>query len=166
MLVALSDTHSRSDPRLPPHLRQQVREATVTLHAGDFTTRQVLESFVELTDLVAVAGNRDRPPVRNRLGTTSTVEQFGRRFLLVHGHEHDETSLSLLARQEDADIVVTGHTHRPTLRTLGERMLVNPGSYADPRGNRPAYATVEDTNKGVAVTLRNIDGKAFQEATV
>lgn len=164
MLVVLSDTHSRTGPRLPPHLQQQVRKATVTLHAGDFTTRHVLDAFEELTDLVAVSGNRDRPPVQNRLGTTRTVEQFGRRFLLVHGHEHEETSLSLLARQEAADVVVTGHTHRPTLETLGEYVLLNPGSYADPRGNRPAYATVENTAEGVVATLRNIDGKAFETA--
>ena len=167
MLVVLSDTHSRAETRLPPRLREQVRQATVTLHAGDFTTRQVLDAFEDLTNrLVAVAGNRDRPPVRERLGATETVEQFGRRFLLVHGHEHDETSLSLLARQEGADVIVTGHTHRPTLGTLGDAVLVNPGSYADPRGNRPAYATVEKTDEGVVATLRDLDGTAFEKQTV
>jgi len=159
MLVALSDTHADTDPELTPHLRETVRNADLLVHAGDFVTETVYDRFEELAaDLVAVEGNSDRRGLVDRLPETATVEWAGLRFLVAHGHRHDETSLSLLARQEGADIVVTGHTHRPTVGTLGEMFHVNPGSHARPRGNRAAYAAFERTADGVSVCLRAPSG--------
>jgi len=48
MLIALSDTHGENDPELTPHLREQVAEADLVLHAGDFTTAAVLDTFEEV----------------------------------------------------------------------------------------------------------------------
>jgi putative phosphoesterase len=112
--------------------------------------------------VTAVSGNRDTQAVRERLPKTTTTEWAGRRVLLAHGHEHDETALSLLARQEEADVIVTGHTHRPVIETIGERLHINPGSYTDPRRYRPAYATVEETAAGIRTSLRNPEGDSFE----
>ncbi len=167
MLVSVSDTHRRDDPGLPAHLRSVIDDADVLTHTGDFTTEAVLDSFAELADtLVAVPGNRDSPAVENRLPATTTTKWAGYRFLLAHGHKHDETSLSLLARQDDADVVITGHTHRPVLDTIGESLHINPGSYADPRRYRPAYAAVEETPDSLRVELRDPDGEAFESKSL
>ncbi len=162
MLVSVSDTHRRDDPGLSAHLRSVIDDADLLTHTGDFTTEAVLDSFAERADsLVAVPGNRDSPAVENRLPATTTTEWAGYRLLLAHGHEHDETSLSLLARQEDADVIITGHTHRPVLNAIDECLHINPGSYADPRRYRPAYAAAEQTDSGLRVELRDPDGEAF-----
>jgi putative phosphoesterase len=167
MLVSVSDTHRRDDPGLTSHLRSVVDEADLVTHTGDFTTEAVLDSFAELADtLVAVPGNRDRPAVERRLPATTTTEWAGYRFLLAHGHEHDETSLSLLARQENAAVILTGHTHRPVVDTIGECLHVNPGSYADPRRYRPAYAAFEATTDGLRVELRDPEGEAFESRAI
>ena len=159
MLVALSDTHAETDPALPSHLREQIRNADLLVHAGDFVTEPVYDRFDDLADgLTAVRGNSDRRGLAERLPETASVEWAGRRFLVAHGHRHDETSLSFLARQEAADVVVTGHTHRPTVGRLGEAVHVNPGSHAQPRGNRAAYAAFERDTDGVTVSLRAPSG--------
>ena len=46
----------------------------------------------------------------------------------------------MLARQEDADLVCVGHSHRPGYRLAGDVPVLNPGSHADPRRFRPAHA--------------------------
>lgn len=159
MLVALADTHGREGPRLTDALRETIADADCLLHAGDFTTPAVLDAFAAVSDrLVAVYGNSDRAPVRARLPAVETLDALGRRFLVVHGHEHDRTSLSLLARQDGADVVVLGHTHTPGTEAVGDVTLVNPGSHADPRGSRPAYATVENAGDP-CVRLRSPDGE-------
>lgn len=175
MLVALSDTHGTDDPRLTAHLRGVLREAELVVHTGDFTTPAVLESFeTEARRFVAVYGNSDSTAICERLPETRTVEWGGRRFVLAHGHRHDRTALSLLARQEQADIAVVGHTHRPGIQEWGERqqesgmwqgnnpVVVNPGSHADPREGQPTYAAFEQTEGGMVAMLCLDGGQAFE----
>jgi putative phosphoesterase len=163
MIVALSDTHCRQQPKLTSHLRTAIRDADRLLHCGDFTTAAVYSYFQGLAeDLVAVTGNRDQRPLREKLPTETTAEWNGLTFVLVHGHRHDRTAMSMLARQEGADVVVTGHSHRPVIEELGEQLLVNPGSHADPRGNQPAYATFEREGNEQRVSLKTPDGELLE----
>jgi putative phosphoesterase len=163
VLVALSDTHADGPPPLTDHLREQLAAADVVVHAGDFTSTAALDTFEEITNrLVAVRGNADTIAVTERLPETATVEAFGRRVLVVHGDGHDETSLSLLARQESADVVVTGHTHRPGIGQFGSVGVLNPGSHADPRGSRPAYAMVGHNGRDVFCQLRTPAGESIE----
>lgn len=166
MLAIVSDTHGRTDHRLERRTLEAIREADVVVHAGDFTTEAVYDAFDELaTDLVAVAGNNDEPGLAEILPDVATLEWADRRFLVVHGHEHTETSLGLLARERDADVVVVGHSHRPGIEAFGEKLLVNPGSYADPRRYRPAHVEVESEAGGVRVRLRRPNGRTVTEVS-
>jgi putative phosphoesterase len=159
VLVALSDTHGETDPRLTAHLETALRQASAVVHAGDFTTTAVLDAISSRAAVfAAVHGNRDTQAVTGRLPEIATLTWAGRRVAVVHGHRHDSTALSLLARQEEADVVVTGHTHRPTVERAGDVTVVNPGSHADPRGNRPGYATLEQTEEGDRCVLRSVQG--------
>jgi putative phosphoesterase len=117
---------------------------------------------------VAVAGNNDDAAVRERLDETGVVEGGGVRFLVVHGHRHDATALSLLGRQEDADVVVAGHSHRPEWDPSGAVAVLHPGSHADPRWHRPAHAELEPTTEGLSGRLVTPGGEvleAFEFAT-
>jgi len=166
-MLVLSDTHGTEDARLTPHLRERVASADRVVHAGDFTTQTVLDAFEELAgELVAVRGNSDAPEVGRRLPGHRVAERFGRRFLVVHGHRHDPTSLSVLARQESVDAVVTGHTHRPGVDSLDGLPVVNPGSHADPRGNRAGYATLERRGGEVVCELRGTGGETVRSVTL
>jgi putative phosphoesterase len=150
MLAVLSDTHATDDPQLTGHTATAVADAAVVVHAGDFTTGAVLDAFHDRAGrLHAVHGNRDDPAVAERLPARRTLEYGGVRFVVVHGHEHSEQALSLAARETGADAVVVGHSHRPTVRPLGEVTLLNPGSHADPRRYRPAHAELQREGDGV-----------------
>ena len=164
MLVAVSDTHATASPVLSEYLRDTLVRAETVVHAGDFTTEAVLEGFEGLADeFVAVHGNSDAAAVRERLPAVATVDALGVRFLVVHGHEHDRTSLPLLARQEGADVVLVGHTHRAGIDHVGDVLVVTVGSHADPRGNRPAFVTVGQSGETVQGAFRTPDGDTIRK---
>jgi putative phosphoesterase len=166
MIAVVSDTHGTTDHRLEGRTLDAVREAELVIHAGDFTTEAVYDAFeTEAAELVAVAGNNDGPAVVDSLPAVATVEWAGARFVVVHGHEHTETALTMLARQEDADVVVVGHSHRPELSELSGPLLVNPGSHADPRRYRPGHVEVETTADGLAVRSCQPEGDVVTEVS-
>jgi len=163
MLTIVSDTHGSTGHRLAGRTLEAVRGAELVVHAGDFTTESVYDAFeAEATELVAVAGNNEDPALVERLPTIATVEWEDTRFLVVHGHEQTETGLSMLARQEEADVVVVGHSHRPELSAMGEFVLVNPGSHADPRRFRPGHVEVEATARRLVIRLREPSGAVIE----
>lgn len=69
----------------------------------------------------------------------------------------------MFGRSRDADVVISGHTHRPTLVETDDVVLLNPGSHAQPRGNRPGYATLSRTEDRLRATLRERDGTTVAE---
>ncbi|QPV64872.1 metallophosphoesterase [Halosimplex litoreum] len=170
MITVVSDTHGTDGHRLEGRTLAAVREAELVVHAGDFTTEAVLDAFEAEAgaehgggEFVAVYGNNDDPGVRGRLTAERTVEYEGLRIVVVHGHEHDDTSLSLLGRQERADAVVVGHSHEPGRRRIGPVTVLNPGSHADPRWYRPGHVEVRPTGEGPTGRLVAPDGEVFDE---
>ena len=160
MLVVVSDTHGRADHRMEGRTLEAVREAELVLHAGDFLTRSVLDSFeAEAADLRAVYGNNDPTELRERLPADRVVEWDGLRIAMAHGHEHPGTALAMFGRQAMADLVVVGHSHKPGFDARGDPPVLNPGSHADPRWHRPAHAELQWTDgEGVRGRLVEPDG--------
>lgn len=179
MLVLLGDTHGKSDHRLSGHTRSAVRTADHVCHTGDFTTETVYEAMAGAagadtdgrTPLSAVYGNRDEDTLRSQLPETTTVDHEGIRLAVAHGHRHDRTSLGLLAREAEAAVVAVGHSHQPGIERLGDVLLVNPGSHADPRGDQPAHAEIETVQSGektdtsASITLLAPTGETLTEQT-
>ncbi len=167
VLCVLSDTHGTDGHRLDGSLLDAVREAELVVHAGDFTTERVLDAFeAECADLRAVHGNNATPAVRERLPGECVFDHDGLSIALTHGDERDETALGLFGRQEGADLVVSGHSHQPGVTDTGDVTLLNPGSHADPRWYRPAYAELAIEKGHVEGRLREPDGEGFEEFRV
>ena len=164
MLVVLSDTHSTDDPRLRGRTREAVHEADLVVHAGDFYREAVLDAFETATDrLRAVFGNNDGAPIRDRLPEVRTVEYGGVRFVVTHRHRSGDTGLIMLARGREADAVICGHSHRPRFDDSTDRPILNPGSHAQPRGNRPAHAELASSEGGLDGRLVTPDGEVFEQ---
>ncbi|WP_435348052.1 metallophosphoesterase [Haloarchaeobius sp. HRN-SO-5] len=167
MLVVCSDTHARAGHSLSGRTLEAVQEADIVIHAGDFTTTAVLDAFYETAGrLRAVHGNADDPAVADRLPTTRTVEYEGVRIAVTHRRDGGQTGLRMFGRQQGADLVVSGHTHRPVAVETPDVVLLNPGSHAQPRGNRPAHAELEPTATGLEGRLVEPDGTVFDRFTV
>jgi putative phosphoesterase len=128
-VLVISDSHGRTD-----RIQQVVRQAgryDLLLHAGDHA-EDVLGAFPRAA---AVCGNCDDP---GSAETEQELDLLGLKVLLVHGHTLNVKTtalpISYRAAELDAQLVVFGHTHTPTLSADEERVYLNPGSLSYPRG--------------------------------
>ena len=113
-----------------------VDAADVVVHAGDWVDLDLLDRLEERSRrLIAVYGNNDHGPFRDRLPEVARAEIEGVRLAVVH-----ETGAAkgrearCAARFPDTDLLVFGHSHIPwdTTAATGLRLL-NPGSPTDRR---------------------------------
>jgi len=125
-VVVISDTHMPGRARkLPPVLVADLERADLILHAGDFATVETLEALRGFAPVQGVYGNVDEPELRCLLPRRLKIELFGRWVGLVHG---DSPSLPTVARavaefvDEQLDLIVFGHSHRPLLRREGDML--------------------------------------------
>jgi putative phosphoesterase len=109
--------------------------AEMILHAGDFTTSEVLLDLEALgPPVAAVHGNVDAPELRARLPEARMVDAGGTRIALVHDAGPARGRLARMRlRFPDADAVVFGHSHIPLHDAADGFQIFNPGSPTDRR---------------------------------
>jgi putative phosphoesterase len=133
----LSDTHDN----LPMVERAVARlnglSPALVLHAGDFVAPFVIPRLAGLScPCIGVFGNNDgdRALLAAKARETGNVEIHGcftirkaggRSIALVHGHEPE--ALDEIAGAGIFDVIVYGHTHRPSIMERNGTLLVNPG---------------------------------------
>ncbi len=123
MVVGLvSDTHGL----LRPEAIAALRGTTLIVHAGDVGGPDVLEQLARLAPVVAVRGNNDTGTWARRLPTRATHVVGTCTLLVVHDRK------ALREPPVGVDVVVSGHSHRPSVIRSGGVLYVNPGS-AGPR---------------------------------
>lgn len=141
-LLIFSDSHGRAE-NIQVALERQVKAPDAVLFLGD-GARDLDRIFLCDVPLWAVRGNCDWSSSDFADRTERLLYLEGHTILLCHGHEWGvKGSLgALIAHAADvgADIVLFGHTHKPTLETVaaGENVgkttlsrpmyLFNPGS--------------------------------------
>ena len=136
-LVVTSDTHVPKRARDLPHsLWSAIEAADVVVHAGDWVDVALLDEFERRSRrLLAVHGNNDHGPLRERLPEVARAEIDGLRVAVVH-ETGDRTGREArcAARFPDTDLLVFGHSHIPWDTTApGGLRLLNPGSPTDRR---------------------------------
>ena len=137
MVVAvIADTHLPRGPRrLPDACVERLAAADLILHAGDFSTAEVLEALEGIgPPVAAVHGNVDSEELRRRLPAARTVAVEGARIGMVHNAGPAARRLARLrSRFPDADAVVFGHSHMPLHEVDDGFQIFNPGSPTDRR---------------------------------
>jgi putative phosphoesterase len=85
-LLFISDTHVPKRARDLPHpLWSEIDAADVVVHAGDWVDIALLDEFERRSRrLVAVYGNNDHGPFRERLPEVARLEVEGLRLAVVH----------------------------------------------------------------------------------
>jgi putative phosphoesterase len=139
----VADTHC---PRLPfpEWLLPEFQGVDLILHAGDVVDAGVVARLRALAPVVVAAGNNDPP------GAWPDVVRItlqGARLLLTHGHlGRGRSAAERVAGLAwgAADVAVFGHTHVPFEATLGNLVLLNPGSAGDPRQTGGVGAAILD----------------------
>jgi uncharacterized protein len=136
MLIAvISDTHlPRGRRRIPDACLERLRSADLILHAGDFTTPEVLRDLEDIGPVAGVSGNVDSPALRQLLPEVRVVTADGARIAIVHDAGPAARRLERMRRRfPDADAVVFGHSHIPLHQESDGFQIFNPGSPTDRR---------------------------------
>jgi uncharacterized protein len=144
MLIAvLADTHMpRGGRRLPAACVERIRAADLLLHAGDFSTLEVVRELESIgPPLVGVHGNVDSADVRRLLPEERVVEADGARIAMVHDAGERAGRLGRMRRRFEgrAGVVVFGHSHLPLHEQAPDGFQIfNPGSPTE-RRRAPAH---------------------------
>ncbi|TBH16539.1 metallophosphoesterase family protein [Thermus thermamylovorans] len=122
------------------------------LHGNTWALQAVLQAAGQV-DAVLFAGDAVKS-----LPLYAVWAADGTRFALVHGSLRDplydyrpnpkagDEALLEAAQTLRAEVVVFGHTYLPSVRRIGEKLFVNPGSAGQPldRDPRASFALYED----------------------
>jgi uncharacterized protein len=118
----ISDTHGL----LRPEATAFLRNCDCIIHGGDIGDAAVLAELAALKPLTAVRGNNDRGAWARMLRDTEALEVED---ILVHiVHDIADLSIDCAAFR----VIVSGHSHKPSIEDRGGVLFVNPGS-AGPR---------------------------------
>jgi uncharacterized protein len=137
MLIAIvADTHlPRGSRAIPDACVERMRVADLVLHAGDFSSAEVLEELRSLgPPLAAVHGNIDSPDLRWTLPERQVVDAAGARIGLLHDAGPAQGRLRRMRMAfPECEAVVFGHSHIPLHEEEDEFQIFNPGSPTDRR---------------------------------
>ncbi len=130
----ISDTHIPARAKaIPNRVFEIFQEASLIVHAGDLTRLSVKEELEQMAPVIAVHGNMDTKHVREKLPMMNSIEIDGWKIGVTH-------SLGFFFRtgkyrkitKQGFHVLVSGHTHRPSIKHRNGMLLINPGSPTNP----------------------------------
>ena len=119
----ISDTHGL----VRPEALEALQGVDMILHAGDVGEPQVLETLKRVAPVVAVRGNNDKGDWAESLPAWEVTE-VGHVFIYML-HDLKEIEVSPAGNFQ---VVVSGHSHKPSIEEKRGVLYLNPGS-AGPR---------------------------------
>ena len=124
LIGLISDTHGL----VRPQALAALEGADLIIHAGDIGKPEVLDSLKTIAPLVAIKGNVDRDGWAKSLPDTKALKIGATRIYLIH----NVNELDFDPARRGYQVVVSGHSHKPSIVTREGVLFVNPGS-AGPR---------------------------------
>ena len=124
LIGIISDTHSL----LRPQAIEALEGVELILHAGDIGSQQVLDVLNDIAPVVAVRGNNDKGEWARSLPDWEVVEVGKVSIYMLH----DVKEIDLSPSGAGFHVVVSGHSHKPSIEERRGVLYVNPGS-AGPR---------------------------------
>ena len=119
----ISDTHGL----LRPEALKALQGVDRILHGGDVGNAEVLEALREIAPVVAVRGNNDNGSWADDLPQWEVAELEGVFVYMIHNLQEMDISPA-----GSFQVVVSGHSHKPSVEERRGVLYVNPGS-AGPR---------------------------------
>jgi putative phosphoesterase len=126
----ISDTHLNApNTSLEKVVKGHFKDTDLILHAGDIHSLGVLDAF-KGKKFHAVAGNRDRPEVKEKFPAKVLITVNGVRIGLTHGwgppFRLEKRVVSLF---EGIHCLVFGHSHRAVNHFRNGILFFNPGTF-------------------------------------
>jgi putative phosphoesterase len=148
----ISDTHGL----LRPEARDALKGVDRIIHAGDICKPEVLEQLAQIAPVVAVRGNNDKGAWAESLNEAVTMDVAGVKIHVIH----DLHELPSEPQVAGIQVVVSGHSHKPTIRMERGVLFVNPGSAGPRRFKLPislGFLEIEDGVPKARLQMLEVD---------
>ena len=140
IIGVISDTHGL----LRPEVLEILKDVSLILHAGDIGNPDVLKTLETLAPVVAVRGNNDTGGWAKRIPLTKIVKAGRTSIFMLH-------DLKELQQSPRCQVIVSGHSHRPSISRRDGVLFLNPGSAGPRRFKLP-----------ISLALLRIQGSAVE----
>jgi putative phosphoesterase len=120
----ISDTHGL----IRPQALEALQGVALIIHAGDIGKPEVISALQNIAPVLAIKGNNDIGAWAHRFPETKFVKSGNTRLFVIHNVK--ELDCDPVAR--GYQVVISGHSHKPSVSTRDGVLFVNPGS-AGPR---------------------------------
>src|SRR5260370_6483874 len=144
----ISDTHGL----LRPDALLALAGSSLIIHAGDVGDPEILEALRDIAPVVAVRGNIDTAEWAGTLPEFTRIEHDGASIYVLH----DINQLNLDPVAAGLHAVISGHSHKPAIRTQDGVLYLNPGSAGPRRFTLPVTVARLHVN-GNALEAERID---------
>ena len=138
----ISDTHGL----LRPEAIVAMRGFDHILHAGDIGDPAILDQLRRLAPLTAIRGNIDRSGRCAQLPATEWIELAGHKLYMLH----DINELDLNPVAAGIAAIISGHSHKPSIRWRDRVLYFNAGSAGPRRFKLPiSVGILEIQDRGI-----------------
>ncbi len=120
----ISDTHGL----IRAQALAALKSSELIIHAGDIGKADVLDSLNQIAPVLAIRGNNDRGPWTKGLADVLNLKINGIELQVIHNVNEIEGD----PMEGKISVVISGHSHKPSVIKRDEILFVNPGS-AGPR---------------------------------
>ena len=144
----ISDTHGL----LRPEAAAFLRGSDFLIHGGDIGHAGILKDLASLAPITAVRGNNDKGPWAEAVADTEVLQVEGVLIYVIH----NIAELDLDPRAAGFHVVVSGHSHKPSVSERDGVLYVNPGS-AGPRRFKLPVAVAELAVSGSSIRARIVE---------
>ncbi|MCQ8118018.1 metallophosphoesterase family protein [Methylomonas rosea] len=144
----ISDTHGL----LRPEALAILQGCDWIIHAGDIGKQEVLQQLTALAPITAVRGNNDKGAWAEELPVSASITVGQVAIYLVH----DLTELFIDPVAAGIRVVISGHSHKPSIQERDGVLYLNPGS-AGPRRFKLPIAVAELVIRDTAVEARIVE---------
>jgi putative phosphoesterase len=145
----ISDTHSL----LRPQAVEALKGVDLIVHAGDIGSPDVIDGLSAIAPVRAVRGNIDKETWAQQFPANDVVEIAGRYLYVLHNRQE----LDLDPAAAGFDVVISGHSHKPSIDKVGGVLFVNPGSAGPRRFTLPiAIAKLRVTQQAIEAEVQEL----------
>jgi hypothetical protein len=138
----ISDTHGL----MRPEALSALSNVELIIHAGDIGKSEILEALKTIAPVAAIRGNNDTAPWARELPQILDLQINNTNVRVLHNVREITDDPAAAGVQ----VVISGHSHKPSIETRGSALLVNPGSAGPRRFKLPITVGLLVLQKGDA----------------
>jgi putative phosphoesterase len=130
-----------------PEALDALQGSSAIIHAGDIGSESVLHALNDIAPVYAVRGNNDTGEWAAAIPIVAHVTIAGISIQVLH-------DIAELNRTRKTEVVITGHSHLPSIEERDGILFINPGSAGPRRFTLPvSIAKMEIRDQQRAATL-------------